>query len=81
MAVFEKTPRKVQVGMCSVNGAGFLLEKTKKITDLLSRWYVPVQKETKLPLEFPAVERFFLSGLGGIVNSFYLGTGYRTMCM
>lgn len=48
-----------------------LLEKTKKITGLLSRWYVPVQKEAKLSLKVPAVERLFLSGLRGSVNIFF----------
>lgn len=52
-----------------------------KITDLLSRWYVPVQKEAKLSLKVAAVERLFLSGLRGIVNVFYLGIGYRTVCI
>lgn len=58
-----------------------LLEKTKKITDLLSRWRVPVQKEAKLSLQVPAVDRLFLSGLRGIVSVFYLGRGYRTVCL
>lgn len=44
-------------GMCSPFP---LLEKTKKITHLLSRWYVPVRKEAKLSLKVLAVERLFL---------------------
>lgn len=57
LAVFEKAPREVRVwDVQSVP----LLEKTKKITHLLSRWCVPVQKEAKLSLKVLAVERLFL---------------------
>ena len=45
-----------------------MLEKTKKMTTLLSRWYLPVQEEAKLSLKLFVMERLFVSGLGGITD-------------
>ena len=61
-----------------------MLEKTKKMTTLFSRWYLPVQEEAKLSLKLFVMERLFVSGLGGIMDKevfFSLGIGYRTICI
>lgn len=61
-----------------------MLEKTKKMTALLSGWYLPVQEEDQLSLKVFVMERLFVSRLGGITDEevfFSLGIGYRTVCV
>lgn len=61
-----------------------MLEKTKKMTALLSRWYLPVQEAAKLSLKVFVMERLFVSDLGGIMDKkvfFPFRIGYRTVCI